>query len=412
MSRQLRELMQQRSSLVEVIRSLMNEGKVDEARAKKEELAQMNTKIEELRAIEDELNRANISSGEGQNLLHGAHNEPEIDRTAGEELRDLRASAEYREKFFEALRNGITPGNIRRFGGAAEQFAPLLRAISITGGNPVGSEGGFLVPVEFDNTLNELRRQFIALVDYVSLEDVTLPTGWRALESVAAAKPMPEIEELGTIEEDEKPKFAKVTYSVKKYGDIIPVSNEFLADSPVNIMQYLARWFSKKVVLTENAAIKAILDTLTGVTVGSSDFEYLTKALNVDLDPDVSINAIVLTNQSGWNHLDSLYDANGRPLLQPDPANATRLLFKGRPVVVAANRLLPNRIDGEKEYAPVIAGDLRQFIAFFRRQGVEIASTNVGAGAFETDSTKVRALIRHDCKKWDEATAVKREVEV
>lgn len=417
MSRKLRELLQQRAQLVEAIRALMDEGKIEEARAKKDELAQLNTQIEELRAIEDELNRANIEPAEGRNIMQNAQQQanPDQDRAAGEELRDLRASAEYREKFFEALRAGITPGNVRRIPGAAEQYAPLLRAISITGGTPTGSEGGFLVPTDFDNMLNELRRQYVALVDYVAVEDVTMPTGWRALESVIASQPMPEVQELATITQSENPKFTRVDYSVKKYGDIIPVSNEFLADSPVNIMSYLARWFARKAVLTENAAIKAILDTLTATAYDTTQgIKPLNKALNVDLDPDISINSIILTNQSGWNFLDGLMDSTGRPLLQPDPTNATRYLIKGRPVVVVANRLMPNRHDATlgKDFAPIYVGDLRQFIAFFRRQGVEMASTNVGAGAFETDSTKVRALIRFDCKQWDAATSVKLEVEV
>lgn len=417
MSRKLRELLQQRAQLVENIRALMDEGKIEEARAKKDELAQLNNQIEELRAIEDEVNRANLDPGEGRNILENAQQKanPDQDRAAGEELRDLRASAEYREKFFEALRAGVTPGNIRRIPSAAEQFAPLLRAISITGGTPAGSEGGFLVPTDFDNMLNELRRQYVALVDYVAVEDVTLPTGWRALESVIASQPMPEVQELGTITQSENPKFTRVDYSVKKYGDIIPVSSEFLADSPVNIMSYLARWFSRKSVLTENAAIKTILDTLTATSYDTAQgIKPLNKALNVDLDPDISINSIILTNQSGWNFLDGLTDSMGRPLLQPDPTNATRYLIKGRPVIVVANRLMANRHDATagKDYAPIYIGDLRQFIAFFRRQGVEMASTNVGAGAFETDSTKVRALIRFDCKQWDAATAVKLEVEV
>lgn len=418
MSRKLRELLQQRNQLVENIRALMDEGKIEEARAKKDELAQLNTQIEELRAIEDELNRANLDANEGRNILNGAQqqqNNAEQDRVAGEELRDLRASAEYREKFFEALRAGVTPGNVRRLPGAAEQFAPLLRAISITGGNPVGSEGGFLVPADFDNTLHEMRRQFVALVDYVATEDVTLPTGWRALESVMASQPMPEVAELGNITQSENPKFTKVDYTVKKYGDIIPISNEFLADSPVSLMNYLARWFVKKAVLTENASIKAILDILVATTYDlAKGIKPLKKVLNVDLDPDISINSIILTNQSGWNVLDGMEDANGRPLLQPDPTNSTRYLIKGRPVVMVGNRLMPNRHDAvaNKDYAPIIIGDLRQFIVFFRRQGIEMASTNVGAGAFESDSTKVRALIRFDCKQWDSETAKKLEVEV
>jgi len=417
MSKKLRELLQKRSELVNEIRALMDENKLEEARAKKDELAQLNTQIEEIRAIEDELNRGNIDHAEGRSILQSGQQDTDLERdqAAGEELRDLRASAEYREKFFEALRLGVTPNNVRRIGGAAEQFAPLLRAISITGGNPVGSEGGFLVPADFDNMLHEMRRQFVALADYVSVEDVTLPTGWRALESVQASLPMPEVDELANINQSENPKFTRVDYSVKKYGDIIPVSNEFLADSPVTIMGYLARWFSRKAVLTENAAIKAILGTLVATAYDTTKkVKPLMKALNKDLDPDISINSIILTNQSGWNFLDELEDGMGRPLLQPDPTNATKYLVKGRSVVVIADRLLANRHDdvSGKDYAPIIIGDLKQFIAMFRRQGVEMASTNVGAGAFETDSTKVRALMRFDAKQWDAATAVKLEVEL
>ncbi|MDE1453600.1 phage major capsid protein, partial [Bacillus paralicheniformis] len=93
---------------------------------------------------------------------------------------------------------------------------------------------------------------------------------------------------------------------------------------------------------------------------------------------------------------------DGRYLLKDNPTEPTQKMLFGRRVVVVSNRVLKTK-SGK---APVIVGDLKEAIVLFDRQQQSIASTDVGAGAFETNTTKVRAIEREDVKLWDSEAAV------
>ena len=70
----------------------------------------------------------------------------------------------------------------------------------------------------------------------------------------------------------------------------------------------------------------------------------------------------------------------------------------GRAVHVVSDAVLPN-----KTTAPLYIGDFKSFGTLFRRQAMEIASTNIGGNAWNTNSTEVRAITRLDAKQFDVA---------
>ena len=51
---------------------------------------------------------------------------------------------------------------------------------------------------------------------------------------------------------------------------------------------------------------------------------------------------------------------------------------------------------------PLYYGDLKQGITLYDRQNMEITLTNVGAGAFENDTTKIRVIDRFDVELIDD----------
>jgi HK97 family phage major capsid protein len=137
----------------------------------------------------------------------------------------------------------------------------------------------------------------------------------------------------------------------------------------------------------------------------------LKRFLTVDLDPAISANSIILTNQDGYHWLDEQKDANGRYLLQDDPTQPGRKLFKGRPVVVASNRFL--KTEGTTTLlAPFIIGELKQLIVLFNRRFFELASTKEGGDAFIRDTTNLRTIMRDDYKFWDTGAAVFGQLDV
>ncbi len=319
--------------------------------------------------------------------------------------REIRKSNEYARAFCYALRNGIT----RKNGAGNERVKILYDALTEGGGDPAGTDGGFLVPQDIDNTIRELRRDLNPLAPLFSEETVTAPTGWRVIDT-APTSAMPSIDEMGTVlNNSDQPAFGKVTYSLTKYGLRIPISNELLNDEVANLMGYLGRWFAKKLVITENSLLLTALKTLTAsaLTSGSITPDSAIKTiLNKTLDPAISLSAVVMTNQSGFDALDQLVDEMGRGLLQPDPTNATLYRIFGRRVVVVSDAQLPNT-SSKPEF---FIGDFHEFGTLFRKDGFEVASTDVGGNAWATDSTEVRGIARLCVSKFDANAVVRRQL--
>ena len=158
----------------------------------------------------------------------------------------------------------------------------------------------------------------------------------------------------------------------------------------------------KKSVNTENKKILEILKTATKKT--GTDYKALNTALNKELDPAISANAVIITNQSGFDWLDGLEDGNKRPLLTVDLTNPTQKLFKGRRIIVLKDTLLPDAPSKKSFYV----GDVSEMIYFFDREGLELAvSTEAG---FTTNATLLRAIERFDVKKVDSEAVVYVEI--
>lgn len=320
--------------------------------------------------------------------------------------KDMLASNEYARAFCYAIRNGVT----RKNGRGNEHVKILFDALSEGGGDPAGTDGGFLVPVDIDNTIHELKRELLPLSDLFNVESVSAPTGWRPIDT-APSTPMPEIDEMGTVANNsDQPAFGKVNYALAKRGLRIPISNELMADEDANLMAYLGRWFAKKLVITENYLLLAALGTpSTALTSGSITAEGAIKTiLNKSLDPAISAAAVVITNQTGFDALDQLVDDTGRGLLQPDPTNATQKKIFGRNIRVMSDAQLPNL--STNTYAPFYIGDMKEFATLFHKGTFEVASTDVGGDAWVKDLTEVRGIARLGVSKFDTAAVVARKL--
>ena len=318
-------------------------------------------------------------------------------------LKAMLASNEYARAFCFALRNGIT----RKNGAGNENVKILYDALTETGNS--GADGGFLVPEDIDHTIRELRRELNPLAPLFTEENVTTLSGWRVMDT-APSTPMPEIDEMGTVPNNsDQPAFGKVTYTLGKRGLRIPISNELLNDNEANLMAYLGRWFAKKLVLTENYLLITALKTLTASALVSGSItpdSAIKTILNKTLDPAISLSAVILTNQSGFDALDQLVDEMGRGLLQPDPTNATLYKMFGRRVVAVSDAQLPNTSNKPEFFI----GDFKEFATLFRRDGFEVASTDIGGNAWATDSTEVRGIARLAVSKFDTSAAVRRQL--
>ncbi|APB82396.1 capsid protein [Bacillus amyloliquefaciens] len=364
----------------------LQEGNTDEARALLDEVKQLKNQIE-LMTEGRSLDVPDLPGG--VNFVPEQERNPEGQRSQGQGNEERQQ--QYSKAFLKGLRGKRLTDEERDL-----LDSPEFRAMS--GIND--EDGGILIPEDIGRQIHEFKRQFEPLEQYVTVEPVTTRSGTRLLEKNADMVPFSPVEELGNLPEIDQPRFTKVSYSIIDYGGIMTLSNSMLNDSDQAIMSYVAKWFAKKSVVTRNNLILAAIASLKKVDIDGLD--GIKNVLNVTLDPMVAPGSIVLTNQDGYGWLDTLKDGTGRYLLQPDPTNPTRKLLDGRTVVPFSNRVLKT----QKGKAPLIIGNLKEAIVLFDREQQSIASTDTGAGAFETNSTKVRGIEREDVRKWDEDAVV------
>ena len=293
----------------------------------------------------------------------------------------------------------------------AENMDIVTRAVKNEGGMTEGTpaDGGLIVPQDIQTMINEQKRALSPLSDLFTVETVTSNTGTRVRDT-SPTTGFTKIAEMGEIGKTDKPTFAKVEYNVQKYALIVPVSNDLMADTDQNLLAYLSRWLGKKAVITENSLLLGLLKTLDGAATAitaADAIKNLKTMRNTNLDPAFIAGMSYITNQSGFNFLDTLTDNDGRPLLQPNIAAGTGYMFGNKPIHVISDALLPNA-----DTTPIYMGDFKQFGTLFRRAVMSIKSTDVGGDAWGTDSTEVRAITRLDAQKFDDKAAVAGKITV
>lgn len=257
----------------------------------------------------------------------------------------------------------------------------------------VQSQGGYLIPTEQLNKILEPRRAYTQLKSYCGVQTVTSRIGTVPTvgEETGTLDEMTELQDIKNAQVD----FSQVAWSVKDYGDIIPVAKQLLQDIDVDLVGLIARRFARKAVNTENAKILALLQSLEATSI--TDYKGLKTALNKQLDPEISATATIFTNQSGYDYLDQLEDAQKRPLLTPDVTAPGQYRFRGRPIVVLKDTMFS--VSGDATAIPFLVGSLSDFAIFFDRIGVEMAVST--EALFKQYATAIRAVERFDVQKND-----------
>lgn len=254
----------------------------------------------------------------------------------------------------------------------------------------VNTRGGYLVPQEQIATLREFRKAYTQLKNYCHVVTANSTTGtWPTLGEESGL--LVNFKELAAINESSF-EFGQADYEILDYGDIIPVSNQLIADANVDIMSIVGQRLARKAVNTENSVIVAKLNELATNAPTITDFKGLNKALIKTLDPIYLANASIFTNQDGFLWLSNLTDENKRPLLLPDVTAPDTYRYKGKPVVVVPNSILANTTSESSSTTPIFVGNLADYLMFFERQGVEIAvSTEY---LFAKYGTALRCVVR------------------
>lgn len=384
------DLKQQLVTLQNEARELVKneDAKAEQIDAKATEIENLKAKIKMQEQIEDE---------EQQNA------ENKIGLGGMKPLEDgVDDKATYEDAFYNALAGKLLTAE------QGEVLTKFNNALS----SSTGEDGGYLIPVDQQTEINELKRAYEPLENLVTVEPVVTLTGSRNLEKDAQYTPFAEFAEGEDVPASDTPQFVNITYAIKDRGGILPVPNNLLADNKANLKAYLNRWLAKKQVATRNKLIVDLLKTKAKTALTSID--DVKNVLNVTLDPAISAMSQIVMNQDSFNTFDKMKDGDDKYLLQPDPTDPTKKLLAGRPVKVVSNKVIATRTDEatSKKYAPVIIGSLKEAVVLFDRQAMSLLATTIGGTAFGKNRTEIRAITREDVKGFDLEAVVFGEIEV
>lgn len=376
MNKKLLELLDQINAKKVEVQNLAEAGNMEAAQAAKDELVAMQNKFDLLKDVLDP------DVMEPQNITPVT--EPVVPPTA--EPKNSVA------EFANAARMGF------RNAGMAE-------------GTP--ADGGYTVPEDIQTRINEYRDSKASLISLVDVENVTTNKGQRTFKKRSQQTGFTKVAEGGKIGAGKTPQFERISYEIEKYAGYFPVTNELLADSDANIVSVLTQWIGDESRITRNKMILEVLATQDKTQIKTLD--DIKKALNVTLGQAFKPTSRIITNDDGLQWLDTLKDADGKYLLQSNPADPMQMrLCAGAttiPVTVIPNADLPTATTK----IPFIIGDTKEAVKFFDRNQMSIMSSNIAAigelNAYEMDMTLFRAIEREDCVMKDKSAFVYGEVD-
>lgn len=371
MNKKLLELLDKINNKKVEVRSLVDQGKIEEAKAAKDELKKLQDEFDILKDIDDT-----------------AVTNLENNTNKGVNLNQKKDSV---KEFADAARKGFR--NSMNEGTAAD--------------------GGYTVPEDIQTRINERRTAKTSLIDLVDVENVTTNKGSRTFKKRTQQTGFTKIGEGGKLSAGSTPQFERMSYEIAKYAGYFPVTNELLEDSDANITDTLVTWIGDESRVTRNKIILGVIDQKAKTTIKSLD--DIKEALNVTLGQAFKQTSCIVTNDDGLQWFDTLKNDRGEYLLQPSPADPMKMVLCAGattvPVKVIPNDDMPSDTTTKgTTKIPVIIGDLKEGIKFFDRKRLTLITSNIAVAgelnAFEEDLTLFRAIEREDCKTKDDAAFV------
>jgi HK97 family phage major capsid protein len=246
-----------------------------------------------------------------------------------------RAGKEYRREFWNAMRK--------------KNYYDVNNALQIG----TDSEGGYLVPDEFEQTLVqglEEENMFRTLATIIQTS-----SGDRKIPVVATKGEASWVDEEGQIPESDD-SFGQISIAAYKVATMIKVSDELLNDSVFNMEAYISNEFSRRIGAKEEEAflVGDGKGKPTGIfnSAGGASEGVTTATANITFDDVMDLfysvkspyrkKSTFVMNDSTVKALRKLKDNNGTYIWQPSVQAGQPDTVLNRPVVTSA-------------YAPVIA---------------------------------------------------------
>ena len=253
-----------------------------------------------------------------------------------------------------------------------------------------------VIPKELITPVFQLKQSNYNLAQYATVKQVSSGSGTYPIATSQQSAVLATKDELADIADIDANMFTEVPFDVKTRAGKIALSNEVVEDAEVDIVGEVKTQLQQLVDNTDNTQIMSLLTGTSFAKATATSIDDLKKIFNVTLDP--ALSKMWLVNQSGFNYLDTLKDTEGRYLLQPNPTAPSGFTLLGAPVVMISDKLLANNADGT---FPMIAGDLSQAVAVFRRNQVTAQWDK-----FDQFSQGLSVIVRNDYEVIDKTAVI------
>lgn len=226
------------------------------------------------------------------------------------------------------------------------------------------------------------------LAQLVTQFQATTASGKYPIVKRATAR-MNSVAELAKNPDLAKPQFEEVDWKVQTYRGAIPLSQESIDDSAIDLTALVANNANEQKVNTTNFAIAGVLKSFTAKTIAGESVDDIKHILNVDLDP--AYNKTIVASQSFYQYLDTLKDKNGQYLLHEPINDGSPRMLLGVPVTVVEDELL-----GAAGEAHAFIGDLARAVLYANRKDIQVrwVDNNI-YGQY------LQAVVRFDTKAAD-----------
>ena len=202
------------------------------------------------------------------------------------------------------------------------------------------------------------------LAQLVTQFQATTASGKYPIVKRATAR-MNSVAELAKNPDLAKPQFEEVDWKVQTYRGAIPLSQESIDDSAIDLTALVANNANEQKVNTTNFAIAGVLKSFTAKTIAGESVDDIKHILNVDLDP--AYNKTIVASQSFYQYLDTLKDKNGQYLLHEPITDGSPRMLLGVPVTVVEDELL-----GAAGEAHAFIGDLARAVLYANRKDIQV----------------------------------------
>ncbi|SHJ10401.1 phage major capsid protein [Propionispora hippei] len=241
-----------------------------------------------------------------------------------------RASNEYKAAFWKAMKN--------------KNSFDVQNALQVG----TDSEGGYLVPDEFERTLVEALEEENIFRQMATI--ITTSSGDRKIPVVATKGTASWVDEEGVIPEADDA-FGQVSIGAYKLATMIKVSEELLNDSVFNLEQYIAKEFARRIGAKEEEAFfvgdgtgkpTGIFNATGGAGLGITTASATAITIDEIMDLFYSLkspyrkNAVFVTNDATVKTIRKLKDGNGQYLWQPSVTAGQPDTILNRPLKTSA----------------------------------------------------------------------------